>query len=237
MARANTRVPHWGMVIDLNRCIGCETCAVACKVAHDLPDGVWWNRVLTVGGNGLDVVAGSVEDPRAFALPLSCQHCADAPCVKACPTGATFRRPDGIVLVDAEQCIGCRACVQACPYGARTFIGEAPRHAHVDFPLGEPAAPRHVRGVVEKCTFCADRLDAGLEPFCVAVCPARARFFGDLSDPGSLVRRLIAERNAETLHPELGTRPSVYYIAPTKASTHRTGLDRLQPGASDVLRR
>jgi len=209
--RPAKRRPRWGMVIDLGRCVGCETCAVACKIAHDLPDGVFWNRVVTVGGAGLDVPGGTVEEPQAFALPLACQHCADAPCVKVCPTGATHQRPDGIVLVDHDRCIGCRACVQACPYGARTFVRRPPRHA-VGFALGD--GTRHVQGVVEKCTFCSERVDQGLEPVCVTVCPARARFFGDLGDPGSVVSRLIAERGGETLHPELGTRPSVYYLRP-----------------------
>lgn len=219
---------HWGMVIDLTRCIGCETCAVGCKMKNNLADGVWWNRVLTVGGGELDVVGGTIDHPRAYALPLACQHCENPPCVKVCPTGAAWRRADGVVLIHEERCIGCRTCIQACPYGVRLFNDEV-TYAHVpeEVTLGAATAQDHDVGVVEKCNFCVDRLDQGLDPMCIDVCPARARFFGDLNDPESTVSQLIVERGAETLHPELDTRPSVYFIPVEHIRAHPTGLDRL----------
>jgi molybdopterin-containing oxidoreductase family iron-sulfur binding subunit len=150
-----------------------------------------------------------------------------------CPVGATYKRKsDGVVLVDFDRCIGCRYCMTACPYGARSFNWETPDQVPSEFALGYPVdyidpdptsgknrlvyMPKRPKGVVEKCTFCVQRIDNGEVPFCVEVCPARARIFGDLNDPNSSVSQMINSSAAYTLNPELGTEPSVYYIPPKK---------------------
>jgi sulfite dehydrogenase (quinone) subunit SoeB len=199
-----------GLVIDLDTCVGCHACAVACKSWNSsghpgplpdsdpygaAPEGVWLNRIHSFeAGEG---PGGS----RTVHFPRSCLHCEDAACVTVCPTGASYKRAeDGIVLVDADLCIGCKLCSWACPYGARE-IDER-------------------QGVMKKCTLCVDRianenLDEGDRvPACVSVCPTRARHFGDLGDPGSAVSRLVAERGGRDLMPELGYRPVNKYLPP-----------------------
>lgn len=133
------------------------------------------------------------------------------------------------MLVDYDLCIGCRACVEACPYDARTFERD-PRHTYVDFPLGGSDIPVIQPDIAEKCTFYSERIDAGLEPFCVEVCPARARYFGDLNDPGSTVSKIIREGQAEVLLPELGTGPAVYYVFPQHSVSAPTGPDLIASG-------
>ncbi|GAB2864254.1 sulfate reduction electron transfer complex DsrMKJOP subunit DsrO [Nocardioides pacificus] len=220
------RPRRWGMVIDLNRCIGCQTCSVACKIKNNLPEGTWWNRVLTVEGDEIDQVGGTVEHPTLSFLPMACQHCEEPACLPVCPTGATYKREDGIVAIHTEDCIGCRSCIQACPYGVRVF-NEKPAKRPTDHALGSSAVTSGVRGTVEKCDFCMDRIDAGGLPMCIETCPARARFVGDLNDPDSEVSRLIREQGAQQLQPEMGTNPSVYYIPVQRRSVHRTGLDSI----------
>ena len=204
---------HYGMVIDTRRCIGCHTCAVACKTANNLPNDIWWNRVLTEGGESIDSAKGRFPDTSLDFLPVSCQHCENPACVKVCPVGATYKDPEtGIVRQDYNKCIGCRMCMAACPYtGVRSFNWDEPRY-HTDETLGDPDSPKHQKHTVEKCTFCAHRQDRNETPACMVQCPARARFWGDLDDPNSEVSRLIREREYMQLLPDEGTHPSVYYL-------------------------
>jgi Fe-S-cluster-containing dehydrogenase component len=200
-----------GLVIDLDTCVGCHACAVACKQWNEggsfgpLPDadpygkeplGVWFNRVHTY-----EVERGAGKAPMAVHFPRSCLHCETPACVTVCPTGASYKRAeDGIVLVDEAKCIGCKLCSWACPYGAREY-GQA-------------------RGVMQKCTLCVDRiynqsLDEGdRQPACVQACPTRARHFGDLGDPHSAVSRLVADRGGYDLGPDLGFKPVNKYLPP-----------------------
>lgn len=201
----------YGMVIDLRRCIGCHTCAIACKLENNVPMGLFWNRVLTRGGPGLDIPEGSYPYLKREYLPVACQHCENAPCVKVCPVGATYKDPDGRVLIKYDRCIGCRYCMTACPYNARVFNWQEPLRIP-GHSYGSQGVPDRKRGVVEKCSFCQQLVDAGGEPFCVTCCPARARKFGDLNDPESEVSRLLRERPAERLLEDRGTRPQVYYL-------------------------
>ena len=204
---------HYGMAIDLQLCFGCTECAVACKSNNNLPNNMWWNRVLTDGGDYPDTAKGTYPQVCMAHYPVGCQHCANPACAKVCPVGATWRdEKTGIVVQDVDKCIGCRMCMGACPYSARTFNWEEPAYA-VDFPLGDFDAPKHVAGAVEMCTFCANRLARGEEPACMEHCPGRARYWGDLDDPGSDVSRAIAGRPTVRLLEDKGTEPSVYYLA------------------------
>lgn len=203
---------HLAMVVDTQRCIGCSTCALACKVENNVPNGIWWNRVLTVGGSEIDTPELRNGHLQMSYLTLACQHCENAPCVKVCPVGATYKREDGVVMQDYDRCIGCRYCMVACPYtGVRQFNWEEPQY-EVDHAVGGPGVPEHQKGTVEKCTFCAHRLDRGEQPACIEVCPARARFFGDLEDPESDVSLKLRERSSVQLLAEKGTKPSVYFL-------------------------
>jgi Fe-S-cluster-containing dehydrogenase component len=208
--------PHkWVMVIDQAKCIGCGYCTLACRANNDVPPDISWNRVLD---------AGQVGEKPVF-LPRPCQHCEHAPCVEVCMVGASYRRPDGIVMMDYDKCIGCRYCEVACPYGARAFNWREFTEANPAVPTwGNPEVPRRPRGVVEKCSFCYQRIDRGLQlglkpgvdepatPACVVVCPVGARVFGDLNDPESEVSRLLRETPSYQLREDLGTSPRVYYL-------------------------
>jgi molybdopterin-containing oxidoreductase family iron-sulfur binding subunit len=203
---------RYGMLIDLKRCVGCQNCAVACKTANNLPNGIFWNRVMTVGGDHLDTPAGKYPNNQMKFLPMGCQHCGNAPCVKACPTGATYKREeDGIVMQDYDKCIGCRMCMVACPYNARSFNWKKPEY-YIDHPLGDADAAVHQYNVVEKCTFCANRIARGEDPACMELCPVRARVWGDLDDPNSEISRKLQGKNYVKLLEEKGTDPAIFYI-------------------------
>jgi Fe-S-cluster-containing dehydrogenase component len=203
-----------GLVIDLDTCVGCHACAVNCKEwntgghSAPLPDsdpygadvtGVWFNRIHTFE-------AGEGETSRTVHFPKSCLHCEKPACVEVCPTGASYKRAeDGIVLVNADTCIGCKLCSWACPYGAREFDAD--------------------EGVMKKCTLCIDRIyntnlpEDDRVPACVSTCPASARHFGDLGDPDSAVSRLVAERGGYELMPEAGYAPVNRYLPPRPAKS------------------
>lgn len=203
---------RYGMAIDVARCTGCHACAVACKVENNLPDGMWWNRILTVGGQSMDTPLGNFPNLNMQFLPVNCQHCENPACVKACPVQATYKREDGIVVQDSDKCIGCRFCMVACPYsGTRQFNWKEPEYA-IEVSMGNENAESHNFNVVEKCTFCSHRLAKDELPACVEACPNLARFFGDLDDPNSDVSKAIAGREYFHLLEEKGTKPSVYYL-------------------------
>ena len=173
------------MLIDLRRCMGCHTCSVACKSENSVPLGVWRSWVKQIEKGSYPYVS------RSF-LPIVCNNCENPICVTVCPTKASIKREDGIVYVDPHRCIGCRYCMASCPYGVR-YVN----------PL---------LNIVEKCHFCLHRVDAGLKPACVEACPGGARIFGDLHDHKSEIAKLIASNPVETIKPEMGTDPQVFYI-------------------------
>jgi Fe-S-cluster-containing dehydrogenase component len=205
----------WAMVIDQSKCVGCGHCVLACQANNDTPPDITYTRI---------VETGKVGNKDTF-LPVPCMHCADAPCTHVCPVGATYQRDDGIVMMDYDRCIGCRYCEVSCPYGARYFNWEEFEEPNPAVPTwGQPQVARRPRGVVEKCTFCYQRIDRGLEmgltpgvdlaatPACVVACPMGARTFGDLNDPDSKVSKLLANNSSFRLKEDLGTEPRVYYL-------------------------
>ena len=210
--------PRYGMVVDLNRCVGCQTCTIACKHHNDTPPGVQWRRVL-------DVEQGEYPNVERVFLVTGCQHCADPPCVPVCPTGATRQRADGLVTMDYDTCIGCGYCAVACPYQARTIAHD--RAWYFGTPSRQEAQVFHDErvGVATKCTFCVDKIDEaaqtpgvvpGLDleatPACAASCIAQALHFGDFADPRSNVSRLAAGNAHFRMHEELGTDPQIRYL-------------------------
>ncbi len=213
---------RWGMVIDLKKCIGCYSCMIACKQEHYLPPGVFWNR-LVIGE------IGEFPQVRRKTYAVQCNHCQEAACVNVCPSGASSRRKDGIVTIDAKKCTGCQYCLIACPYQQRTFYADGKKEYFPGQGLTEPEKIGRLvyplePGTVIKCTFCQERLDNGLKkglkpgidraatPACVITCPVKARTFGDLDEPNSNVASLIRTRKGYQLHPEFGTEPSIYYL-------------------------
>ena len=176
---------NYGFAIDLRKCIGCHACTIACKVEHQTPVGVNRCWVKTVE-------KGSFPDTRRFFFPVLCNQCEDAPCVRICPTNTLFKRRDGIVDFNSASCIGCRACMEACPYD-QLFIDPNTHTA-------------------EKCNFCANRVENQLQPACVIVCPTECRIFGDLDDPASEVSRIFQREAFMVRKPEKGTGPKVLYL-------------------------
>ena len=201
------------MVVDLKRCIGCHTCSMACKGENNLPNQIWWNRVMTDGGEAMDTPRGTYPHLTMRKIPVACQHCSNPACTKVCPVGATSKDPEtGIVRQDYSKCIGCRMCMAACPYtGVRSFNWEEPQY-YLDHTLGAQEAPVHQKHTVEKCILCSHRTEKGGQPACVPPCPGRARFFGDFNDPDSEVSRLVRTREHMQLLEDQGTDPNVYYL-------------------------
>ena len=210
---------RYAMAIDLDRCIGCRTCAIGCKMENNVPHGIFWNRTLTKGGvhnqtpEGTYPEIGETPNLAMSFYTVNCQHCENPACVKVCPVGATYKDGEtGVVRQDYDKCIGCRMCMSACPYtGVRSFNWEEPQFM-LGMDLGDADAPKHQKHTVEKCTFCYQRISKGEEPACMDLCPARARHWGDLDDPDSEVSKLIASRSYKQLLPDMGTKPSVYYL-------------------------
>ncbi|HVA37062.1 MAG TPA: 4Fe-4S dicluster domain-containing protein [Candidatus Dormibacteraeota bacterium] len=222
---------RWGMVIDTRKCVGCSSCTVGCVMENKLPPGVVYRPVI-------DTEVGTYPNVARKFLPRPCMQCDNPPCVPVCPVGATWKRPDGIVEIDYNACIGCRYCITACPYQARTFdfgenwtddAAQGPEgalsldasHAYeeqpnfeygVEWTRGEGPIPKSPVGNARKCTFCVHRLEQEMLPMCVTTCIGRATFFGDLDDPGSLVAEMASRPNAQRLKEELNTKPKVYYL-------------------------
>ncbi len=214
------KAKRWGMVIDLSKLKtheDFERITEACHREHNVPkidnpkeEIKWiWEEEFEYAfpGHAEDYVAKEIKH---LPVPVLCNHCDNPPCVRVCPTKATFKRPDGIVMMDMHRCIGCRFCMAACPYGARSFNYRDPR-LYLDKEEENREFPTRMRGVVEKCTFCYERLAKGLEPACVKESKG-ALIFGDLEDPDSEVRKILDNHYSFRRKPELGTRPSIYYI-------------------------
>ena len=237
---------RYALVVDLNRCVGCQTCTAACKHANATAPGVQWRRVL-------DFETGRFPDVRRAFLPVGCMHCDAPPCLDVCPSTATGKRADGIVTIDYDICIGCAYCAVACPYQAR-FRVDAPASAYGGRPMRHERARENPArlGVAQKCTLCVERIDDGLArglvpgvdaaatPACVNSCIAGALFMGDLDDPESNVSRLLRENRHFRMHEDLGTGPGIVYLydgeigqaepaQPAPMVAEPVGLERVSP--------
>jgi molybdopterin-containing oxidoreductase family iron-sulfur binding subunit len=210
---------RWAMVVDLPKCYrkeGCIKCIEACHAAHNVPKfidhalevkWIWKDSFENVFPSQENhYLAATFKDKPALAF---CNHCDNPPCVRVCPTQATWKREDGIVMMDWHRCIGCRYCMAACPYGSRSFNWTNPRSNIAKL---DPDFPTRTKGVVEKCTFCEERLGKGKLPACVEACPEKAMAFGDLDDSHSQVRELLGSRYSIRRKPELGTQPEIFYL-------------------------
>ncbi|MBN8690787.1 MAG: 4Fe-4S dicluster domain-containing protein [Armatimonadetes bacterium] len=214
---------RYSMLIDLTRCIGCDACTLACKQENGTPMDVFFARVL-------NVEVGTYPNVKRVYIPVLCNHCEDAPCLKSCPNKAIVRRPDGIVVLDQNRCRGTGACVSACPYGNIYLSRDGDKwYLNQDEPYERDyVKPRIAEAKARKCTYCAHRVDEGLDPACVVACPTTARIFGDLDEPDSVINHFIAEQQERTgripfkLLPEAGTKPAGMYLgvmAEQKSST------------------
>jgi tetrathionate reductase subunit B len=188
-ATSSSSSPRWVFVMEAERCIDCEACMISCSVENQAPLGKHRNWIDKIEKGTFPVLSTTF-------LPENCHHCSNPPCERVCPTGATYRREDGLVLIDYDKCIGCKYCMMACPYDAR-FVNEE-KHA------------------VDKCTFCVHRLDAGLPPACVETCIGHARHYGDINDPNSEVSKLLARYPYYRLYEEAGSEPAIYYVYSNK---------------------
>ena len=211
------KAANWAMVINAKLCPpGCNICREACHKAHNVPDmpdpkqevkWIWQEKYTAAFSYEAHPYPDTANTNRTY--PVLCNHCENPSCVRVCPTQATFQRPDGIVMMDYHRCIGCRFCMAACPFGARSFNFRDPRphiaNMHADYPT-------RTYGVVEKCNFCDERLAVGKLPACVEACPAKAMLFGDLAEPASPVRQALAANMTLQRKTKLGTRPKVFYI-------------------------
>lgn len=223
-------MPRWGMVIDLDKCTGCQACVVACKAENNIPFSspkeaerrriISWMTVLTI-------TEGEFPHLRSRFIPRPCMHCDNPPCVKVCPVGATYKNREGLVAQIYTQCIGCRYCTNNCPYTLKYFNWYPPEWPKEMENYLNPDVSIRSKGVVEKCTFCHHRLQKAKEkaraenrelqegdyvPACVQTCPPEAIYFGDLDNPKSAVAQLSRNPRAFRLLEELGTEPKVYYL-------------------------
>jgi dimethyl sulfoxide reductase iron-sulfur subunit len=246
-------MPRYGMVVNLDSCMGCRACMAACKVENNTGEGQLWMHVLRLE-------EGKYPDAKVSFLPRPCMHCDNAPCVKVCPVGARFKREDGLVLTDPDRCIGCRYCMVACPYGVNSFNwGKPEKNQYSDWndpdvravtggvipPYKNPdhdkrygkeqrrsAGSGHHKGVVEKCTFCVHRLEKGLLPSCASNCPVDALVFGDLDDADSAPRRLLAQKRSFLLLEDAGTEPRVHYVGGSPPSEKSHVIEPVKGGVA-----
>lgn len=245
----------YGMVIDLDRCMGCRACMEACKVENNTSEQIFWMNVFRYE-------EGDYPDVTMKFLPRPCQHCENPPCVKVCPTQARYQQDDGIVLTDFEKCIGCRYCIVACPYGVNFFNWKDPEDNYYGLdwddkeldsvtdgavpPWKNPdldkrygpderlvAGSGHFRGTTEKCTFCIQRVTKGLDPACVETCPVDALIFGDLDDPQSDVSQTLRKKSSFKLKEELNTNPKVRYVGQTAPQTDGREIEAIPIEARD----
>ncbi|MFZ5944455.1 MAG: 4Fe-4S dicluster domain-containing protein [Bacillota bacterium] len=223
---------NFAMVIDLHKCVGCGACSIACKNENNVQEGFYWSSYQ-------HKTTGTFPNVKYEYLPTLCNHCENAPCVRACPVGAMYKDENGITMHDAKKCIGCKTCMLADPYGVISYNKTHPHKAWQDnksiikditssgaettkeagapIPYYNPEREKtyagiRPEGVVEKCTFCDHRVKEGELPYCVASCPAKARIFGDLEDPQSEINTLLNKHKNFQLKPELGAKPKVFYI-------------------------
>lgn len=215
------RITKYAMALDLNKCIGCRRCAYACVLENNIGRnlGIQWIKIAELPEGSFELSEANYDYEIApkegmYYMPIACMHCENPPCVHVCPVGATWKEPDGIVVIDYDKCIGCRYCMAACPYFARRFNWAKPEippdqlNPNMHY-LGNRPRPA---GVVEKCTWCIQRVRDGGVPACVEACPVGARHFGNLLDPDSSINYILNNYQVFKLKGELGTEPKFFYF-------------------------